>query len=583
MARIRILSPETSRLIAAGEVVERPASALRELIDNAVDAGAREIRVKIEAGGIDLVQVTDDGSGMSREDIELSVLEHATSKIETADDLLRARTLGFRGEALASIAAVSKLELVSGEDGARGGWSLTKEYGGESRLSPVGARKGTSASARDFFRNFPARRQFLKRPAAESALCRAVFNEKAAALPGISFHWSSGSRLEAFPAAGRKERLSALYPDLPSRALRDMAGHADGCGFEFVYADPSCHRPDRRFLQVFVNRRKVPEWGLSGILEYAFSDYLPGGMRPYAFLFIEVDPSRADFNIHPAKREVRIKGLEDIKRELLEGIKLRLREELGSGPTDLAFGTSGSSGAEISLDWAREGEDSSSFSASPRSYGRFDPGPWIEASGAEPRPAGDSAESPPGHTHQAQESFRYLGRAFGPFILFEANETLYILDQHAAHERILFDRLSSGENPSQSLLVQAVLEIPGAEAEKRIRDSLPALERMGFTLKLDGETLLVDAVPAFLGEAALPAIRDALSEDFGRESPGMDMMATMACRAAIKDGDILDPAAAKDLIGKALRLPMPRCPHGRPIWLKLDRGVLYRMVGRTVE
>ncbi len=575
MARIRILAPETARLIAAGEVVERPASALRELIDNAVDSGASEIRVRLESGGIDLVQVTDDGSGMSREDLELSVLEHATSKIETADDLLRARTLGFRGEALASIAAVSRLELTSGEEGARGGWSLVKEYGGESKLAPVGARKGTSASARDFFRNFPARRQFLKRPASESALCRAVFNEKAAALPGLSFHWNSGGRLEAFPAASRKERLAALFPDLPSRALRSMEGTADGCRFELVYADPSCHRSDRRYLQVFVNRRKVPEWGLLGILEYAFSDYLPGGMRPYALLFIEVDPSRADFNIHPAKREVRIKRLEDVKSALHAAIKQRLREELGAGPTDMAYGASGSFQGERTWDWAAEGRGGAhSFPLPSPGSRRFDPEPWTASVGETGESSADDRSTP--------ERFRYLGRAFGPFIVFELDETLYILDQHAAHERILFDRLSAKEGSSQSLLVPAVLDFPSSEAGSRIRASLPELERMGYRLKPEGDSIVVEAVPSFLGEKALSSLQDAFSEDFGRESPALGFIATMACRAAVKDGDILEPAAAKDLIERSLALALPRCPHGRPIWLKLDRESLYRMVGRII-
>jgi DNA mismatch repair protein MutL len=577
MARIHILSTETARLIAAGEVIERPASALRELIDNALDAGAREIRVELDGGGIDLVQVTDDGSGMSREDLALSVLEHATSKISTADDLLTARTLGFRGEALASIAAVARLEMTSVEAGAESGWRLKKEMGGAASLSPTAARRGTTVAARSFFENFPARRQFLKRPSSEAALCRAVYNEKASAHPGTAFVWTSGTGApERLPAGGRLERLAALYPELPSRALRSWSAEADGASFEVIYADPSCHRRDRRYVQVFVNRRRVPEWGLSNVLEYAFSDYLPGGMHPIAFLFLEVDPARADFNIHPAKREVRIKRLDELKNAFLSAFRTHLRVELGAGPTDMTvpsafpplsgFGAPGFGG---------------DFSASSRgrtqafeARERFDPSIWEKAAEVAPE------KGKPGKADSS--GFRYLGKAFGPFLLFEKDEVLYILDQHAAHERILFDELAGHEGSSQALLVPAVFDCPPGQARTRLVESIPELTRMGYAIELSPESFAVEAVPALLGEKATRALAEAFLDQEKDELPGLGFMATMACRAAVKDGDELDPAAARDLIARSLELPLPRCPHGRPIWIKLDRPSLDRMVGRFV-
>ena len=600
MARIHILPPETARLIAAGEVIDRPASALRELIDNALDAGAREIRVELAGGGIDIVQVTDDGSGMSREDLELSVLEHATSKIDTADDLLTARTLGFRGEALASIAAVARLEMTSVESGAESGWRLRKEPGGEAALSPIAARHGTTVSARSFFENFPARRQFLKRPSSEAGLCRAVFNEKASAHPDRAFVWSTsataqGGAAERLPAGGRLERLAALYPDIPSRALANFSAEAGGATFEVVYADPACHRRDRRHVQVFVNRRKVPEWGLSGVLEYAFSDYLPGGMHPIAFLFCEVDPARADFNIHPAKREVRIKRLDELKSSFLAVFRAHLRAELGAGPTDMATylaesrlpGLGDASSVAPGPGSSRVGEY---IPAILGSYGRpmqssglrerFNSAVWE-------RPIGEKAGSDRPEAGNDQDrtqgrNFRYLGRAFGPFLVFEKDEILYILDQHAAHERILFDELAGKPGTSQPLLVPAVFDCPPGIGRQRLSKALPELARMGYSIELTSESFVVEAVPSLLGEKATQALAEAFSDQETEELPGLGLLATMACRAAIKDGDELDHAAGRDLVARALELPLPRCPHGRPIWVKLDRASLYRMVGRFV-
>ncbi|MCX7026317.1 MAG: DNA mismatch repair endonuclease MutL [Spirochaetes bacterium] len=575
MARIHILPPETARLIAAGEVIERPASALRELIDNALDAGASEIRVELASGGIDLVQVSDDGAGMSKEDLALSVLEHATSKIETADDLLTARTLGFRGEALASIAAVARLEMTSVESGTEMGWRLRKDIGGNASLTPTAARRGTTVSARAFFENFPARRQFLKRPSSEAALCRTVFNEKAVAHPGTTFVWASGGSSERLPAGGRLERIAILYPDLPARALRSFSAKTDEAAFEVVYTDPSCHRRDRRYVQIFVNRRKVPEWGLAGVLEYAFYEYLPGGMHPIAFLFAEIDPARADFNIHPAKREVRIKRLDELKNAFLTAFRTHLRVELGAGPTDMAPflserqlpGISGYSHGFTPLVGA--------MSQPAEARERFDPQAW-EMPGEE-RPAFSSLGKPD------SPAFRYLGRAFGPFLLFEKDDVLYILDQHAAHERILFDELSNETKSSQELLVPAVFDCPPGSARTRLSKSLCELSKMGYAIELTAESCVVNAVPSFLGEKAVQALAETFSNDGTNELPGFGLMATMACRAAITDGDELDPAAARDLVARALELPLPRCPHGRPIWVKLDRTSLDRMVGRLVQ
>lgn len=647
MGHIHVLPPETSRLIAAGEVIDRPASALRELLDNAIDARATDIQVKIEKGGIDLIQVVDNGVGMSRDDLELSIAEHATSKISTADDLLSVSTLGFRGEALASIASVSELEITSREAGAEVGWLLSRPSGrapgSVQPIRPTAARQGTTVRVQALFSQYPARRQFLKRPMSEALLCHAIFVERALAFPDIGFSWSSAGSTENYPPGSLEQRFGLLYPEVPPATVFRFDDSTGEGAFTLLFADPSFHRKDRRYLQIFVNRRKVPEWGLSSILEYAFSGYLPGGMKPCAFLFASIAPELVDFNIHPAKREVRIKNSEAFKSAVYASVQPHLRSIFGAGPSNMDRSRAASQEFFYApgSGEARGGAPEKAFfvSENPGSGGRQNaqedqrnarrfpgcdaaPGFWdalqAERLAGSPRTdawteamRGDSARdsipsaspydtpfgAPPGGASGASPevpgasrgSFRYIGRAFGPFLLFEKDDVLYILDQHAAHERILYDALKESQHPSQALLVPYVLEFPSDEARARFGKSREDLERVGFRFDLDGDSCVINEVPALLGEAkAVQSLRDLFFSDpsgapelTGR-GPQADLLATVACRAAVKDGDLLDPDAANNLIEQALRLPFPRCPHGRPIWVALDRNSLYRMVGRLL-
>lgn len=580
MASIHILPPETARLIAAGEVIDRPASALRELLDNAIDAGASEIQVSIEKGGIDLIRVVDNGCGMSKEDLELSIHEHATSKIEHADDLLKTTTLGFRGEALASIASVARLEMVSCETSSEIGWKLQKEPGKDTTMKPVASRQGTMVTVQGIFEHYPARRQFLKRPMSEAMLCRQVFIERAIAHPSIAFGWNSGSESENYPVSPLEQRIGLLYPDLPGTLFSRFETKSDDVSIVVIFADPSFHRKDRKYLQIFVNRRKVPEWGLSSVLEYAFSEYLPGGMKPCAFLLAEINPALADFNIHPAKREVRIKNIEAIKSTFFSSFQAYLHKELGAGPTDLSVYPE----REMNFPdlYAQEGSGLR-YAATEPHYATTEAAFWdkLAASGRpEEQDLSTARASAEGPGAADAEDFRYLGRAFGPFLLFEKDSVLYILDQHAAHERILYDELMGSQSASQALLVPFVFDDDSGGFKKKLGDSLPELARMGFSIEASQGSFTVNGVPAFLGEKAIQALLDYFSGDSAPDDAGKDIVATMACRAAVKDGDVLDDAAARELIRMSLKLPFPRCPHGRPIWVKLDKTALYRMVGR---
>jgi DNA mismatch repair protein MutL len=578
MGSIRVLPPETARLIAAGEVIDRPASALRELLDNAIDAGAGEISSRIEEGGIGLIRVTDDGAGMDREDLELAALPHATSKIRDADDLLRARTLGFRGEALASIAAAAGLEILSMTESARSAYRIRARPGAAApTIEAAAGRKGTTVAVTDLFKDFPARRQFLKRPQAEAALCRQVFEDKAAAHPGLLFRFESGSaRPVVLPPGDHVSRIAQLCPDIPREFLHAVKFSGQGFEGTVVAAGPSFSRPDRRLLRAFVNRRRVQDWSLMQSLDYAFSGYLPGGLHPAAFLFLEIDPALADFNIHPAKKEVRLKDPETPRRAIVRAVQDFLGALTRRDPAQ-ALPDASIELALLEVDGMEAGRAfvSGAGAAAPdRGDGRTS---WADYDAVRERAA--SGRGPVLPRPANADGVRYVGRALGPFLLFERGGELWFLDQHAAHERMLFDELSSRPPASQELLVPEAIECEDEAEAARIAEAARRLPAAGFRIERDGDGWVVAAAPAPLAKRAAEAVRELAR---GSGDPLRSALALAACRAAVKDGDELDAAAAESLIAGALALPEPRCPHGRPIWTRITREQLYRLVRREV-
>ena len=588
MGIIKVLPPAVARLIAAGEVIERPASALRELLDNAIDSGAREISVRIEDGGIGLIRVSDDGAGMDSSDLELSILPHATSKISCADDLLRTKSLGFRGEALASIAATARLEIQSRDAVSDAARRLVAGPGFDTRIEATAGRKGTMVSVSGLFADFPARRQFLKRPQAEAALCHQVFVDKALAHPAILFRFESGL---ADPEVLMPSDLSSRVADCiagPPRSLLHLVKFS-GAGFEgeIVMAGPAFYRSDRRLMEVFVNRRRVQEWPLLQALDYSFEGFLPGGAHPCAILLLEVDPALVDFNIHPAKREVRFKDPDGPRRSLVHAMREFLGELAHRDPAQVASEAS----FELPLDQGPEHTSPPGVPV-PRTEWRSAPGEgWRASEGSSPRYAAspDSGWSDIGAMRERVERlpdpgpklpFRYLGRALGPFLVFEMDDSLYILDQHAAHERLLFDKLAAGPSTSQELLVPQALDAESDAEEARIESMTKVLVAAGFRIERRNGILVVAAAPAELSDDPAGALRELVRS--GAEDPLRSLRATAACRAAVKDGDELDDDAARELISAAIAMPEPRCPHGRPIWTVVTREQLYRLVRRIV-
>ena len=622
---IRELAPEVARKIAAGEVIDRPAAVVRELLDNAIDSGASRVSLEIAGGGIDSIRVIDNGSGMTAEDLAICAKTHTTSKISVEDDLLSLSTLGFRGEALSSIQAVSRLEITTTRDG-RAAWKLDS-----GTVTPARLSVGTIVQVSALFANFPARRQFLKRPAAETALCRQTFTEKALAWPWIEFRYTvDGVQKTILPPAEtlRERCLAALEPKESESFFYEIAGSGTGFSFTTVLGNPDVTRSDRRDLMVFVNGRRIMEYGLLQAMEYGAEGHFPNGAHPVGCLFVTIDPALVDFNIHPAKREARFRDPASLHHAVSSAVRDFYRRwtiaslaraaspedsrerELplytgdsdapgaagGNEPSDgesndgnqtprdssvwepRVSGYSGSAGytkgvssrAASGTDFSAPLRDRPVSMGPARSYPESDRSPAIEAYEA-------------AHTDDPRTvSFRYLGQVLGTFLAVERGGVFYLIDQHAAHERILFDEIRARRGRAQELLVPYRIETDSTEADGMLAARKEALTQAGFTIEDEGSGLWqVTAVPAAWVGTQKDLEEDILDPAVNPETLADHLWATAACRAACKDGDVLDSETARGIAERAFALPEPVCPHGRPVWVTLTREELFARIKRT--
>ena len=578
--RVRLLRDDVAKKIAAGEVIDRPFSVVRELIDNAVDAGASSVKVDLSEGGIGRIRVVDDGVGMSREDLELCYRPHATSKIESVEDLYRTTSLGFRGEALGSIGACARLSIVSSD--GNGTFRLEVADGNQRSLEPFRGGRGTAVEVDDLFYNLPGRRRFLKSARAEGNLCRTTFLEKAAAFPDISFQLlSDGEPKLTLPAGSLLERAVAAYPAVFPAGTTDTIGDAaEGFSFTLVHASPAVYRRDRRYIHVYLNRRRIQEYALLQAVEYGFSMVLPGGSFPVGLLFVEADPELVDFNIHPAKREARIRNLKEIHHAVTGAIQAEFSvpaPEPESSPHGAARFFSGFDPPQVAAE-----EQRSLRPAAPHPHA----GATSARLAAPPRRAPAPIDawkrvSPPPRPGHEGSDIRYLGQAFDLFLICQVDDQLYLVDQHAAHERILYDRLSRPGQESQGLMVP--LEIPvDDEGEARFyRELLTKLEPSGFRGELIDGVLRIHAIPASCRGVEKELARF-LNEPRGSvENFLRELWADIACKAAVKDGEALERVSAEELLKQTFALTEHRCPHGRPLWFSLSRRELFTFVGRT--
>jgi DNA mismatch repair protein MutL len=576
---IQVLPPEEARKIAAGEVIERPASLVREFMDNAIDAGGLNIDVSIEQGGIGCVEVNDDGAGMSRGDLAICCLTHATSKIHGLRDLDQLSTLGFRGEALAAAQAVSQLEIVTSNDQNEAWRLITGPGGGANASSPEPARRtrGSSVRARYLFDTIPARKRFLKREGSEAGLCLQTFIDKALPFPDINFRFLQDGKLKLFlPAAPLKKRFTAAVLDGMANYAGDLyeiAASGKGFSVKIIIGGPELYRNDRRKQYIFANGRRIYDFSLLQALEYGSQGCFPNGLHPIGAIFMEIDPDRADFNIHPAKREARFADSTAIHHEITTALRsffrrLNLNREQSVIPqTPLEFES-----ILVNGEAARTGAGAAVMGAPPRGAAALDRILGGEYSFA-PLPGR-------GGTGGGEKKLRYAGRIFDFFILVEDGDRLYIIDQHAAHERILYDRFLSEPIVKQDLLVPITFLTESRDDDDFLESRKPDLARLGIVIEGGQGSWRIEALPALWRLSDGETVSEILKLRSAGENIAERWAAALACHSAVRDGDYLDSETALDLAERALALPVQRCPHGRPILTEIKQRDILRAVHR---
>ncbi|MEM7050040.1 MAG: DNA mismatch repair endonuclease MutL [Acidobacteriota bacterium] len=621
MPKIRLLSDHLVSQIAAGEVVERPASVVKELVENSLDAQAREVRIELEAGGKRRILVADDGIGMGRDDALLAFDRHATSKIDSFEDLQQVATLGFRGEALASIAAVARVELTTAEEPGDG--HRVRIEGGRIKVAEPAARaRGTTLEIASLFFNVPARRKFLKAPATELRRVVEVVQGYALARPDVKFSLQHQGRalLEAPPVKnsstleGARERIAQVFGRPFAGELTPLPAGADG--IEGLVGKASTSRGRRLF--VFVNRRLIRDRSVLATFYRAVRDEWKNEDYPSLFLFLDVPPEDVDVNVHPQKAEVRFRELSVLDRlygRLREGLAAARGEEaaplrspvrppapaawqgLGERPRVAPGGAKGVWPPQE--DWKVRRADG--VAAPPAPYGegtKASPGP--PAANAEERLATPSYTPekrpvvPLSGRSGEERPFRLLGQYKGTLILLEGPDGLYLIDQHVAHERILYERLKLAmereSTPSQALLTPPVLELSPAE-DLRLGEMQPGLEGCGFEVaRLSGRSAALAAVPAVLSpDEAEDLLRTLLGEsDEGGTGPEAlrrrileALAASRACKAAVKMHHPLSATEMEALVAELFVCENPyACPHGRPVVLEMTDSDLERRFKR---
>lgn len=549
MAKIKVLPVDLRSKIAAGEVIERPASVVKELIENAIDAESMEIRIDILAGGKRMIKVSDDGSGMDPEDALLCFERHATSKLSKESDLFNIKTLGFRGEALPSIASVSRVKLVTGLKGSAAGISLELQ-GGEIKDRRESAFTGTSLEIRDLFFNTPARKKFLKATVTEGLHIVDVVTREALS------HWSihfmlitDGRETMLLPkASGLSERITQIYGEEFARGLTQVSAQQEGLQMQAFISKGDNFRNSRSHQFIFVNGRPIKDQSLSHAIYGAYEGLLPHDKHPVFFLFLEIDPGRVDFNVHPTKREVRFEEKERIYRfinaHMKETVKARRKDYTGP------FLESAEESTQIT-GTAYNSHFSPTFS-----------GTMIS----------ENAE----FSYKPELPFIYLGDTF---VALSGKGGLTLIDHHAAHERILYERLlgSIGLQPVHLLFPK---QIKLSHGEYRVLlDNKDLLQGMGVELDDFGhDTIVIRSVPHDLNEADLRGIlSDAASVFAGEPRGGMSLKeslaASIACHSSVRGREILTREEVSRLLTDLEQTEYPdQCPHGRPtrIFLSLD-------------
>jgi DNA mismatch repair protein MutL len=589
MPRVRVLPPDLANQIAAGEVVDRPASVVKELVENAIDANTRRLTIAIEHGGKALIRVEDDGEGMEPEDASVALERHATSKIGAAADLDAIATLGFRGEALPSIASVSRFRVRTRAAGLPTGYEIRIDGGAEAFRGEVGAPEGTLVEVADLFYNLPARRKFLKSDAGESAQVSRVVTQLALAYPEVGFVLLANGRrvLTAPPATSVRERFFQVIGDRPE--LLEVKREGGGMRVEGYIAPLAEQGVVRGPQNVFVNRRIVRDRTIAHAIAQAYSVATIKERSPEVHLFLTLAPRRVDVNVHPTKAEVRFLEPslvhEVVRRAIADALGAGLSPELRLRPQAAA---DTATAPQLPQMFGTRPEDRGTTFVEQVGAGALSAFP-IRGAGAIAATEGPATDAEARRAAvDAVRPMTPLGQFRDTFIIAVDSEGLSIVDQHVAHERILFEqileRLVAGRLESQRLLSPLVFEL-GAAAREALAARAQDLDRLGFEVDgFGGDAVRVSAVPAIIKADAVEGVLRALAQDLegldsrgGLDEPLGKLAATTACHAAVKANDRLTPEQMQYLLDELRRTAYSTvCPHGRPVVLRLTRREIER-------
>jgi DNA mismatch repair protein MutL len=588
--KIHLLDPIVAQRIAAGEVIERPASVLRELLDNAIDSHATAISASVLEGGLEEITVIDNGEGIEPQDLPLCCESHATSKVQNFEDLYHLDTMGFRGEALYSIAAVSCITIAS-RYGQALAHSITVDNGNKKDVIPGGPSEGTKVTVQGLFKEVPARRQFLKRPSTEATMCKNLLIEKAMAFPDRAFRFYSDGQLKLdLRATSKKQRILDALATSQNIVPSEMLELFDTAGRFSLYAlasSPAIFRSDRSHIKIYVNERPIEEYSLVQAVTYGYGELLPGGSFPYCYLFITVDPTLVDFNIHPTKREVKLRNKAEIHHQIVTMISSQVKRSIPRLIQRQEAETVQPELVETRMEQYKAIPQKPYFSPPPREREKPSDPLWfakakeILGQGERPLQTSRTSEKEDIWALQAKVAeYRYIGQVFNLFLMAEKDDELFLVDQHAAHERILFDEIRS-KKEVQALIIPVEFEVE-RDVDTYLKENLDVYLNLGVKVEQDSDLVWkLSSIPAMFKniEKEVVAFIQNHTGDMAEVEKGL--YAIVSCHAAIKSGDVLDKSTAMAILDKVFEMQDPCCPHGRTFVVRLNKQELSEAVGRT--
>lgn len=598
---IQRLDKTTINKIAAGEVVERPMAVVKELVENAIDAGANAVTVEIKEGGISFIRITDNGSGIKKDEIPVAFLRHATSKIRCIEDLLTVQSLGFRGEALASIAAVSQVELITKTHDELCGHHYEIHGGEEKSFDEIGCPDGTTIICRNLFYNTPARRKFLKTKMTEGGYINDVMERFALSHPEIRFTFIMDGRTKIQTSGNgqTKNNIYYIYGGDIAKAVTEVNFERNGMKVSGFVGKPEVSRGNRAYMNYFINGRYIKSPVISRAIEDAFSPYTMTHRYPFTVLFVEMNSEKLDVNVHPTKMEVRFEEPDEVYKLVNEGVSEAVRQASIIPQVSLSPSPKEKKTEHVLPDIER---------AEPFEKARLEEKNYeakiYETSEKEAMKAEVLKEQTPFRFEQQnielnsltekerKVDFRIIGQVFATYWLIQYQEELLIIDQHAAHEKVLYEKLvRSLENEqiySQNLLVPIIVSLSVRE-EEILKENQGILEKIGFVIEpFGGKEYAIKAVPSdFLHLSVKDLFISLLDELMEKGKPSMEMVlekcASMACKAAVKGNQSLSYREAEELIGQMLLLDNPyHCPHGRPTTISMTKQEFEKKFKRIV-